>query len=91
MISAGNKQAIEAAQLSFILGTKIPDIPYVVAAWRRQHPDQAPPDGLILTQPWPAGPATSAVTRSSTTSTGPTGPGARCTGSTNRSPRPNAP
>jgi len=42
MISAGNKQAIEAAQLSFILGTKIPDIPYVVQQWRREHPDQTP-------------------------------------------------
>jgi Transposase DDE domain len=56
MISAGNKQAIEAAGLSFILGTKIPDLPYVVTQWRRAHPDQPPPDGLILTQPWPAGP-----------------------------------
>jgi Transposase DDE domain len=56
MISASNKQAIEAAGLSFILGTKIPDLPYVVQAWRRAHPDQIPPDGLILTQPWPAGP-----------------------------------
>jgi hypothetical protein len=56
MISAGNKAAVEAAGLSFILGTKIPDIPYVVQVWRREHPDQAPPDGLILTQPWPAGP-----------------------------------
>jgi hypothetical protein len=56
MISAGNKQAIEAAQLSFILGTRIPDIPYVVQEWRREHPDERIPDGLILTQPWPAGP-----------------------------------
>ena len=56
MISAGNKTAIETAGLSFILGTKIPDLPYVVQEWRRHHPDQAPPDGLILTQPWPAGP-----------------------------------
>jgi hypothetical protein len=56
MISASNKQAIEAAQLSFILGTKIPDLPYVVTEWRKKHPDQTPPDGLILTQPWPAGP-----------------------------------
>ncbi len=52
MISAGNKQAIEAVGLSFILGTKIPDIPYVVTEWRRAHPDETPPDGLILTQPW---------------------------------------
>jgi hypothetical protein len=56
MISAGNKRAIDAAGLSFILGTRIPDIPYVVAAWRREHPDDPMPDGLILVQPWPAGP-----------------------------------
>jgi hypothetical protein len=56
MISTSNKQAIEAAGLSFILGTKIPDLPYVVTEWRCRHPEQAPPDGLILTQPWPAGP-----------------------------------
>jgi Transposase DDE domain len=57
MISAANKQAIEAVGLSFILGMKMPDIPYVVAEWRREHPDEQPPDGLVLTQPWPAGPA----------------------------------
>jgi hypothetical protein len=56
MISAGNMRAIEAAGLSFILGMKIPEIPYVVAEWRREHPDEPMPDGLILTQPWPAGP-----------------------------------
>ncbi len=57
MISAANKQAIEAAELSFILGTKIPDIPYVITQWRSENPDESIPDGLILTQPWPAGPA----------------------------------
>jgi hypothetical protein len=56
MISDTNKKAIEAAKLSFILGMRTPDIPYVVAAWRRDHEGQQPPDGLILTQPWPAGP-----------------------------------
>jgi Transposase DDE domain len=56
MISAGNQRAIEAAGLSFIVGTKIPDIPYVVTEWRRQPPDVQPPDGLILTQPRPGGP-----------------------------------
>ena len=30
MISAANQRAIEAAGLSFILGARIPDIPYVV-------------------------------------------------------------
>jgi transposase len=57
MISDANKRAIEATGLSFILGMRIPDVPYVVAQWRRDHPDQQIPDGHIFTQPWPAGPA----------------------------------
>jgi hypothetical protein len=62
MVSDGNRRAIEAAGLSFILGAKIPDIPYAVTEWRREHPGQnsdgePPPDGLILTQPRPAGPS----------------------------------
>jgi hypothetical protein len=56
MVSDANKRAIEATGLSFILGARIPEIPYVIAQWRREHPDQPIPDGLILTQPWPAGP-----------------------------------
>jgi hypothetical protein len=56
MVSETNRRAIEAAGLSFILGAKIPDIPYAVTEWRCEHPDQEPPDGLILTQPRPAGP-----------------------------------
>ncbi len=54
MISAGNQQALEDARLSFVIGAKIPDVPYVVKAWREQHPDEPVPDGLVLTQPWPA-------------------------------------
>lgn len=57
MISEANKRAIEAAGLSFILGARIPDVPYVVAAWRQEHPDQEIPDGHIFIQPWPGGPA----------------------------------
>jgi hypothetical protein len=57
MISDANKKAIEAAGLSFILGAKIPQVPHVVAEWHRRRPDQEIPDGLVLTQPWPAGPA----------------------------------
>jgi hypothetical protein len=56
MISEANQKAIEAAGLSFILGAKIPYLPYVVAQWRREHPDEPIPDGHIFTQPWPAGP-----------------------------------
>jgi hypothetical protein len=57
MISEANKRAIGAAGLSFILGAKNPDVPYVVTEWRRAHPGEPMPDGLILTQPRPAGPA----------------------------------
>jgi len=57
MISAANMKAIEAAGLSFIFGMKIPDIPYIVTEWRCEHPDEQIPDGLVLTQPRPAGPA----------------------------------
>jgi transposase len=56
MVSEANRKAIEAAGLSFILGAKIPDIPYVVGDWRKHHPDEQIPDQLVLTQPWPAGP-----------------------------------
>src|SRR5262249_61194970 len=43
MVSEANQKAIEAAGLSFILGMKIPRIPYVVAQWRREHPDAPSP------------------------------------------------
>jgi transposase len=54
MVSEANQKAIEAAGLSFILGAKIPHVPYVVAQWRREHVGQDIPDGHVLTQPWPA-------------------------------------
>jgi Transposase DDE domain len=56
MISEANQKAIEAAGLSFILGARIPHVPYVVAQWRREHPGQQIPDGQVFTQPWPVGP-----------------------------------
>lgn len=54
MISEANQVAITAAGLSFILGTRLPFLPDVVRQWRDHHPDEAIPDGLVLTQPWPA-------------------------------------
>ena len=57
MISEANQKDIEAAGLSFILGMKIPRIPYMVAQWRREHPGQEIPDGHVFPQPWPAGPS----------------------------------
>ena len=56
MVSEANQKQIEAAGLSFILGMKIPHVPYAVAQWRRGHPGQDIPDGQVFTQPWPAGP-----------------------------------
>jgi len=54
MVSEKNRKAIEAAGLSFILGMKIPDIPWIVSDWRKKHPGVAFSDGQIFTQPWPA-------------------------------------
>ena len=56
MVTEANQKQIEAAGLSFILGMKIPHVPYVVAQWRREHPGEDIPDGHVFTQPWPAGP-----------------------------------
>ena len=56
MVSEANQKAIEAAGLSFILGAKIPHVPYAVKQWRREHPGEGIPDGSVFTQPWPAGP-----------------------------------
>ena len=56
MVSDANKKAIEQTGLWFILGAKIPQVPYVVADWRKAHPDESIGDGQIFIQPWPAGP-----------------------------------
>jgi transposase len=55
MFSDANRRAIEEQGLSFILGAKIPTVPYVVQAWRDKHPGLDIPDGHVFTQPWPAG------------------------------------
>jgi hypothetical protein len=54
MISEANQIDIAAAGLTYILGARIPFLPDVVREWRTKHPDETIPDGLILTQPWPA-------------------------------------
>jgi hypothetical protein len=63
MISEANRKAIQAAGLSFILGMKIPDVPYQVAQWRREHPGEDIPDGHVFTSPDPPGRQPSAATR----------------------------
>jgi hypothetical protein len=54
MVSEKNRLAIEAAGLSFIIGAKIPDIPWTVTNWREHHPGKDFDDGQVFTQPWPA-------------------------------------
>ena len=92
MVSEANKRAIEAAGLSFILGARVPDVPYVVrrlAASSIRTPTS--PTGTCSSSPGPPARPTSAGTTRSSTSTGPTGPAAPCAGSTSRSPRPRKP
>lgn len=54
MISEANQVALQAAGLTYILGARIPFLPDVVREWRDKYPNEAIPDGLVLTQPWPA-------------------------------------
>ena len=54
MVSDANRKDIEAAGLSFILGARIPDVPYPVAQWRREHPGEQLHDGQVFTLRWPA-------------------------------------
>jgi hypothetical protein len=56
MVSEANQKQIESTGLSFIVGMRIPHIPYVVRQWHREHRGEQIPDGHIFTQPWPAGP-----------------------------------
>ena len=55
MLSEANLKDLEDAGLRFIVGMRIPDIPYQVAEWRRQHPGQPIPDGQVFIQPWVMG------------------------------------
>lgn len=59
MISAANMTAIEDAGLSFILGEKIPTIPYQIRKWHNNNPNCTPEDGLTLPQRQPANSKTS--------------------------------
>lgn len=54
MISEANEKAFHAAGLGYIIGARLPHVPYQIEAWSRAHPGQDLPDGLTLTQPWPA-------------------------------------
>lgn len=73
MLSEANLKALEDAGLRFIVGQRMPDIPYQVTKWRREHPDQQIPDGHVFTQPWTMAPRLIHGRGRSTTRTGPTG------------------
>ena len=56
MLSEANLKDLEDAGLRFIVGARIPDVPYQVAEWRRGHPGEPIADGQIFVQPWVMGP-----------------------------------
>ena len=56
MLSEANLAALEDAGLRFIVGARIPEVPYQVSQWRSAHPDEPIGDGQIFVQPWVMGP-----------------------------------
>jgi Transposase DDE domain len=56
MMSEANCKDLEDAGLTFIVGAKIPDVPYQVKQWLREHPDEPIPDQHVFTQPTTMGP-----------------------------------
>jgi hypothetical protein len=56
MMSEANLADIEDAGWNFVIGGKLPDLPYVVKQWRQANPDREPADGMVLTQPTIMGP-----------------------------------
>lgn len=57
MVSDANRKAIIDAGLSYIIGEKLPEIPYPIRKWIEKHPGQAPQNGMILSHPVYEGPA----------------------------------
>ena len=56
MMSEANLKDIEDAGWTFIVGGKLPEVPYQIKQWQADHPDTPPTDGLVLTQPTIMGP-----------------------------------
>jgi hypothetical protein len=94
MISEANREAIEDAKLSYIIGAKMPEVPTRSAPGAEPTPASRSLTGRSSPNPGrpPRNNGLRAVgTRSPTTATRPTVPGAPCTASTSRSRRPNVP
>ena len=56
MMSEANLADIEDAGWNFVVGGKLPEVPYAISQWRRDHPDLEPADGMTLIQPTLMGP-----------------------------------
>jgi Transposase DDE domain len=56
MMSEANLAEIEDAGWSFVIGGKLPDVPYVIKQWRQHNPNLEPADAMTLTQPVITGP-----------------------------------
>ena len=56
MMSEANCKQLEDAGLTFIVGARIPDVPYQVAQWRRDQLGADLTDGQVFVQPTTMGP-----------------------------------
>ena len=56
MMSEANLEDLEDAGLKFIIGARIPEVPYQVAQWQCGHPGEQIPDQQVFVQPWIMGP-----------------------------------
>ena len=56
MMSEANLAEIEDAGWSFVIGGKLPEVPYVIKQWRQDNPDLEPANWTTLTQPVIMGP-----------------------------------
>ena len=50
MLSEQNLKELEDAGLHFIVGARIPEVPYTVKEWQRTHPGEPIPDRHLFTQ-----------------------------------------
>jgi hypothetical protein len=87
MMSEANLAEVEDAGWSFVIGGKLPEVPYVISQWRQANPDAEPADGMTLIQPVIMGPKADQRRRPTIYQYKTTGPGAPCTASTSRLPR----
>ncbi len=56
MMSEQNLKDLEDAGLEIVVGARIPEVPYQVAQWQREHPGEPIADQQIVIQPWIMGP-----------------------------------